>query len=320
FLIGPAVGGVVLAFASWRWLFSLSLPLAAVVFAWAARRLPESRAVIPRPFDAAGTAVLVLLLIALVVGLSGLDASAFGASMARPNVWGPLALAAVLVPVLAVIERHVEAPLLRPGLLARRPVQIACVLAVGAGIVEATFVLLSAYTVVAFGVGESEGSYLLLPLVAGVALGAPVAGRLLDRIGARPVVTMASVLILVGMAGVAAAPSLGLHITATVILGLGLSGVLGSSLSYILLAEAGRDERAVAQGLSTVFLSIGQLAGAALLTALAASSTSPEAGYRLGFGVVAAGALVLVVAARLLPLYRSRSATAEPKSASLDIT
>ncbi|MEM1115022.1 MAG: MFS transporter [Bacteroidota bacterium] len=304
FLIGPAVGGVMLAFASWRWLFALSLPLAAVVFAWAARRLPESRAATPRPFDAAGTATLVLLLVALVLGLSGLDASALGASLARPAVWVPLGLVAALVPVLVTVERRAEAPLLRPGLVARRPVQVACVLAVGAGVVEATFVLLSAYVVVAFGVGDSAGSYLLLPLVAGVAIGAPVAGRLLDRVGPRPVVTVASVLILAGMAGVAAAPSLGLHVAATVVLGLGLSGVLGSSLSYILLAEAGEGERTVAQGLSTIFLSVGQLAGAALLAALAASATSPEAGYRLGFAVVAAGAVGLVVVARVLPSRR----------------
>ncbi len=301
FLIGPALGGVVLAVASWRWLFALSLPLAAIVFAWSARRLPESRASAPRPFDATGTALLVLLLGAAVIGLSGLDASALTSSLARPAVAVPLGLSLVLVPVLAAVERRAEAPLLRPGLLARRQVQVACLLAVGAGVVEATFVLLSAYAVVAFDVGESAGSYLLLPLVAGVALGAPVSGRLLDRVGARPVVTAASALILTGMAGVAAAPSLGLHVAATVVLGLGLSGVLGSSLSYILLAEAGRDERAVAQGLSTIFLSVGQLIGAALLAALAASAADPEAGYRLGFSVVAAGTVVLVAAARLLP-------------------
>ncbi|HIG73359.1 MAG TPA: MFS transporter [Bacteroidetes bacterium] len=301
FLIGPALAGIVLAFASWRWVFALSLPLAAVVYTLAARRLPESRAETARPFDAAGTIALVALLVSLVVGLSGLDASGLSASVARPAVWGPLGLAVVLVLALGVIERRAAAPLLRPGLVARRPVQIACVLAVGAGVVEATFVLLSAYSVVAFGVEKSAASYLLLPLVGGVALGAPLAGRTLDRVGVRPVVLTATALIVLGMAAIAAAPTLGLHIAATVVLGLGLSGVLGSSLSYIFLAEAGRDERAVAQGLSTIFLSVGQLTGAALLAALAASATDSEAGYRLGFGVVAVGAAALVVAALFLP-------------------
>ena len=306
FLVGPALGGVVLAFASWRWLFALSLPLAAVVFALSARTVPESRAETPRPFDAAGVAVLTGLLVALVVGLSDLDASALAASLGRPSVWGPLALAAGLAAALVVVERRAPAPLIRPGLIARRPVQVACALAVGAGLIEATFVLLSAYAVAAFGVDRSTASYLLLPLVLGVALGSPLAGRLLDRVGPRPVVTVAALLAAVGMGVVAAGPGLAVHVAGTVVLGLGLSGILGSSLSYILLTEAGAEERTVAQGLSTVFISVGQLVGAAVLAALAASAAVPEDGYRTGFAVVAGVALVLAALAQALPARGAR--------------
>ena len=301
FLVGPAVGGVVLALASWRWLFALSLPLALLVYALSARTLPESRALAPRPFDALGVATLVGLLVALVVGLSGLEADALGASLGRPAVWGPLALAAGLAVAFAAVERRAEAPIVRPGLVARRPVKVACALAVGAGLVEATFVLLSAYTVAAFGVEKATASYLLLPLVGGVAIGSPLAGRLLDRVGVRPVVTAAAALVAVGMGVVAAGPGLGLHVAGTVVLGVGLSGVLGSSLSYILLQEADVEERAVAQGLSTVFISVGQLVGAAGLAALAASAGDPVEGYRAGFAVVAVAGVVLVGMARLLP-------------------
>ncbi|MDX1419101.1 MAG: MFS transporter [Rubricoccaceae bacterium] len=301
FLIGPAVAGIVLSLASWRWVFALTLPLAALVFALSARTVPNSRAATPRPFDAAGVVVLTAILGALVVGLSGLDASALAASLARPAVWGPLAVVAVLVPVFVRIERRATSPIVRPGLIARRPVQVACALAVGAGLVEATFVLLSAYAVAAFGVAQAQASYLLLPLVAGVALGAPVAGRLLDRVGARPVVTVGALLIAAGMGTVALGPGLGLHVAGTVVLGVGLSGILGSSLSYILLNEAGADERTVAQGLSTVFISVGQLAGAAALAALASSADVPAEGYRAGFVAVAVVALGLALLARALP-------------------
>ena len=300
FLIGPALGGILLAVASWRWLFALSLPLALLVFVLSARTLPESRAVAPRAFDAAGVATLAALLAALVVGLSGIDASAPWSGLTEAWVWLPLALAVALLVLLVSVERRAEAPILRPGLVSRRPVQAACLLAIGAGIVEATFVLLSSYAVAAFGVERSTASYLLLLLVAGVTVGAPVAGRMLDRVGARSVVTVAMGLVAAGMGVVALAPSLAVHLVGTVVLGLGLSGILGSSLAYILLAEAGADERAVAQGLSTIFLSVGQLVGAATLAALAASSASAVAGYQAGFGGIAVGAVVLAVVARQL--------------------
>ncbi|MEO0856342.1 MAG: MFS transporter [Bacteroidota bacterium] len=295
FLVGPAMGGIVLAFASWRWLFAISLPLASLVFVLSARSLPRSESVTPRPFDALGTATLTGFLAILVVGLSGLDATEPWLGVQSGWVGGAFAVAAVLLGLFVWAERRALAPLIRPGLIARRPVQIACALAFGAGLVEATFVLLSDYTVTTFGVEPSRGSYLLLPLVAGVTVGAPVAGRLLDRVGARPVVTVAALLIAVGMGVVTIAPSLGVHIAGTVVLGLGLSGILGSSLSYILLSESSADERAVAQGLSTIFISVGQLAGAALLAALAASATTASVGYRMGFGVVAGTGLLLAL-------------------------
>ena len=298
FLVGPALGGIVLAFASWRWLFALTLPLAALVFVLSARTIPDTRAETPRPVDRAGISLLVVLLVALAFGLSGLDAGDLGASLAAPLVWGPLALAAALLAAFVAVERRAPAPLVRPALVARRHVQIACALAVGAGLVEATFVFLSAYAVQAFGVTKAEGSYLLLPLVLGVAVGSPLAGRLLDRVGARPVVTVGCVLVAIGLAVIAAGPALPVHVVGTLLVGTGLAGLLGSSISYILLAEAEAEERTVAQGLSTLSLSVGQLVGGALVGAIAATAVAPVAGYRTAFALIAGVALLLALVAQ----------------------
>ncbi|MFN3598051.1 MAG: MFS transporter [Rubricoccaceae bacterium] len=297
FLVGPALAGLVLSVANWRWLFTLLLPLAAIVLWHGLRALPDTRAAQPRPPDLLGTALLVAALVAFALGVGGLDAQALRASLVRPVVWGPLAAGLAAAAAFLVAERRAANPLVRPGLVARRAVQIACALGVGAGLVEATFVFLPAYAVGTFGVTRAEASYLLLPLVGAMALASPVAGRLLDRLGPAPVVGTGMALLGVGMAGVAAAPLLALHVAATVAVGLGLAGVLGSSLSYILLAEAGADERAVAQGLSTIALTVGQLLGAAGVGAVAASAAVPEQGFRAAFAVVGGLAFALAFAA-----------------------
>lgn len=298
FLVGPALGGIVLAVASWRWLFALLLPFAALVLVLSARSVPETRAASPRPLDTPGVVLLTGFLVALAVGLSGLDAEADALRLGAPAVWGPLVVAVALAVALGVAERRAAFPLVRPGLVAKRHVRIACALAVGAGLVEATFVFLSAYAVEAFDVSTAQGSYLLLPLVLGVALGSPGAGRLLDRIGTRPVVTAGCLLVAVGLGVVASGPSLAGHVAGTVAIGLGLAGLLGSSISYILLVEAEPDERALAQGLATLALSVGQLLGAAVVGALAASAPTTAGGYRLTFGAFAVVALALAVVAQ----------------------
>ena len=79
------------------------------------------------------------------------------------------------------------------------------------------------------------------------------------------------------------------------LIGFGLSGLLGSALSYILLNESEAAERTVAQGIITLFISIGQLVGAALIGALVASGGSGPEGYQTAFLLMGGVAVLLAV-------------------------
>ena len=61
--------------------------------------------------------------------------------------------------------------------------------------------------------------------------------------------------------------------TAGAFIGLGLSILSGSSLRYIMLNEVEKVDRAVTQGMLTIFVSVGQLTGAALIGVVIAQST-----------------------------------------------
>lgn len=292
FLIGPIIGGIMLALTSWRWLFSLLLPLAAAVFVTGMRTVPDTRSENPRSPDLVGTALLIGALVFVAFGLNRIDSTALWTSLKDLTIGPPILLGVLLAIAFVISQRRVADPLVRPSLMAKRAVQIVCLLAVGAGLVEATFVYLPSYAVDAFGVTRSQASYLLMPLVLSMAVASPVAGRRLDRVGAAKVLGPGSLLLGIGLLVMAFAGSLMIHVLGTILLGLGLAGVLGSSVSYVLLREAGSDERAVAQGLSTIALTIGQMTGAAMVGALAASGT--VGGYQNAFLVI--GVIVLAMA------------------------
>ncbi len=297
FLLGPILGGVLLLL-SWHWLFLVNLPIAAAVVVGALRVLPSAGAAEPRPFDWAGMAVLGIMLGAFAYALNRLDAANLVQSFGRPDVWVFLVVAVALALAFPAIERRAHDPVLRPGLFRSRQIVIASGLSLGAGMSEASVVFVPALLVAAFGVTVSKASFMLLPIVVALGLGAPAFGRMLDRAGSRAVVALSTALIGVGMALVSAfTATLFLFYLAGALIGLGMAGLLGSSLRYVMLNEAPASERGAAQGILTVFISVGQLVGSAVLGAIIASHGSDTGSYGAAFLLVAVVMAVLTVAA-----------------------
>ena len=106
FLIGPILGGILLGLFGWRSLFLVNLPIALIVIVLALATLPSTRPAAPRPFDWIGMTVLGVLLASLAFGINQLDTTNFGASLVSPNVWAPLLLTIILIPVFVAAERR----------------------------------------------------------------------------------------------------------------------------------------------------------------------------------------------------------------------
>ena len=197
-------------------------------------------------------------------------------------------------------------PFLPRELVAHPQLRIAAVVAFAAGLVEAGMVFLPDIAVLAFAVPESRASWMMLPLVGALLVGAPTAGALLDRIGPRPVLQGGLAATILGLALFAALPlSQPVFFAAGMAIGLGLSGLLGAPLRYIVLREAGEQRRGAGQGLLTVVLGLGQIAGAGLVGVLAGAQASELAGYREALGVLAAAC---ALALALTPGLRAQAA------------
>jgi MFS family permease len=192
---------------------------------------------------------------------------------------------------------HERGPFLPRELVRHKQLQLVAAVAFAAGLVEAAMVFLPDIAVLAFEVSESRASWMMLPLVGTLLCGAPTAGILLDRIGPRPVLQGGLVFTIFGLALFAALPlSKAVFFAAGMAVGLGLAGLLGAPLRYIVLREAGEHRRGAGQGLLTLVLGFGQIAGAGLVGVLAGGQASELGGYRYALGALAAAcALALAV-------------------------
>jgi MFS family permease len=310
FIIGPILGALLLGI-GWQWIFLVNLPVAALVLALGWYALPAGGAARPQPFDLAGLLALSLLLGGLTVGTSNLDAANLLGSLSRPLVWPFLLLALAAAPAFWWAEGRAADPLLRPSLLHVRQLILANGITAGAGLGEGVIVFLPSLAVAAYGVSTSTASYMTLPVVLAMAVGSPLAGRLLDVVGPRPVILAGSALLSAGMLvlGLLGAQLWAFYV-ASALIGLGLASLLGAPIRYIMLSEAPPDDRASAQGAVTVFTGIGQLLSGSLVGAVAASGGGGVAGYTLAY-LVSGGVAFLLV---LLALGLRRNAAAAPQA------
>lgn len=323
FLVGPILGGVMLSLASWHWLFLINLPLAVVIIALSLRMLPASRPASTTRFDWAGTFLIAGLLASLAYGLNQIDTSQFLPSLISLQVWPFLAAAALLTVVLTQVEARAENPILPGSLFTRRQRKLAYVLSAGAGFSEASLVYLPLLAVVALasnGVTQRNASWLLLPVVFAMAFGSPLAGRFLDRFGSRVVILTGTLVMTGGLILLSLmASSMTAFILSGILIGLGLSALLGAPVRYIMLNESTPAERSTAQGIIAIFSSVGQLLGSALVGAAATSQSTQSAlaGYTTAFLVVAAGSLIMVLLSFLLKGREAETAAAQANSQSI---
>jgi MFS family permease len=251
---------------------------------------------------------LAVLLAALVAGIGQLDTTSLATSMQSPSVWPCFAVIAVGVPLLWSVEKRAMDPVLPPDLLESAQLRIVGAIAIAVGSVEAGMVFLPDIAVLNFGVDAATASLTMLPLVLTLAVGAPLAGWLLDLVGPRTVVQVGLALTVAGLLALALLPLDWRNFYLSgVMVGCGLSALLGAPLRYITLQEAGDSRRGAGQGLLTLFISVGQLVGAAVIGGVVGSSGDALPGYRQSLLTVAvACGLALVLSAALRGRVMSR--------------
>ncbi|GGK78220.1 MFS transporter [Ornithinimicrobium pekingense] len=290
--VGPFVGGWIVDYASWRWIFAINVPLCLVVIALAWWAAPESRTPSPGRFDGAG-AVLA------VVGLGTLTFALTDASTGRPAVVaGTAALAVAALTAFLLVEHRRRSPLLPLGLFRSRVFSAAnamTFLVYGALAVQSLVLVLQLQ--VSAGWSALAAGLTALPVTAALMLLSTWAGALSSRIGPRlpmtvgPLVCAAGLLLLLG-AGQGTRwydvlPGL-------VVFALGLA-LLVSPLTTAVLAAAPEENAGVASGINNAVARAGSLLAVAALPVLAGLSgdsyldpAAMTSGYRVAIAACAA--------------------------------
>lgn len=300
FLVGPILGGIILSVTTWQWLFIINLPIALVVITLGWRLLPATRPDTSKTFDWAGLITLSVLLAALAYSFNQINTQNFFKSLVSLNVLPFFLIGLILLFVFTRIEQKANDPIVNLDLFKSRQTKLASLLSAGSGLGESGLVFIPALAVAALPtlINTHNSSYMLLPVVLAMAVGSPLVGRLMDKFGSKIMVFSGTLLLAVGMMMLSSSQlsaTLWGFILSAVIIGFGLSSLLGAPMRYIMLNEASAEDRTSAQGLITLFTSIGQLISSALIGAVAASMGGGVSGYGAAYRVVGFVAVLMVI-------------------------
>ncbi len=297
FLIGPFIAGVMLHYLSWNFLFIINLPVSAILMFYSLRLLPNKSVSNVTRIDWKGIISLGLGLAGFTYGINNIDGNNIQ-SLFQMNVTVPFAVALVSFVFLLLTEKNTPSPIIKFGFFRQRQIIIVGILAMATGLIQACFVFLPKFVVQNFQVEPSTASFMLVPFVLASAVGSPVFGRLIDKYGVKYIIMIGLLLMGVGfyLMSVTGTSLFFYYLNGTFI-GLGMSVLSGSSLRYIMLNNTDAEDRAISQGMLTIFTSVGQLAGSAMVGILLASFTN---GYTLIFtGISVLLAILILVSVKL---------------------
>ena len=315
---GPLVGGAVTQGLDWHWIFWVNVPIGLIAIVLSLARLAESHGPTTR-----------LDLPAVVLVAGGATALVWGLIRAGDTGWGSQAIAMLSLGILLIAgfvawERRASHPMLPVILFRSRAFSAANTTGfLMAGAIFSAAFLIAQYLQFVLGYSPLNTGLRLLPWTATPLVVAPLAGRLSDRIGTRPVLVAGMLLQGIGLAWVATVATAGVEygqlVVPLVVAGVGISMALPVTPTAVLGAVAPRD-MGKASGVNSTL----QRFGAAFAIAVAAAvfsanghlgtATSFTAGFRPALAVVAGLSVVGAMTALAIGPRRLAATAAQPQS------
>ena len=321
--LGVVLGGVLTSEAGWRWVFAINVPIGAALLiaiplvvparpqtntaqAGTAQTNTAQAGTAERGLDVPGAVLVTAGTAAVIYGLINVGSHGWTAA----STVLPLALAAAMWTVFALLERRVRRPLLTVGLLRRRAVLAGSFL-----MLAATGLLVGGFFLGSFALQHTHGysalhvGLVFLPVAVAIVTGAQTGSRALTRVNARVVAVAGLALAAAGYAVAAGWPQPAQIVTGLSIAALGIGATFVTAFTAS-LADAAPAEGGLRSALVNTFHELGGAAGVAVLSSAAGAGlvtahlASHDFARAFTVGAVCA-AVALTIAAALVPAVRS---------------
>ncbi len=270
-VVGPTLGGILIASLSWHWIFFVNLPIGIIGTWMVIRFVPATRPSGGQKFDGWGALAFLVTLLMFLLALTIGQETGFTALPVLALIGGSFLSLLLFI----WVERTVREPMLDLKIFRDRHFTVSLITAVITfiAIAGATF-LLPFYLQNVLGYDPRQVGFLLAVIPVVLALVSPISGNLSDRYGTRSIAVIGLVLLVIGYAALRTlstqTSAIG-FILRFLAVGLGM-GVFQSPNNSAIMGSATRERLGVVSGTLAIARTMGQTTGIALLGAIWANS------------------------------------------------
>jgi EmrB/QacA subfamily drug resistance transporter len=317
--MGPTVGGLLLAAGGWRLIFFVNVPFGIFGALAAILLVPRSRNLMARAsFDWTGLGIFFPAVVALLSAISFGAVRGWGA----PLIVGLFVVAGVLGVLFVWHERRTRIPMLDLTLFRHARFSTGIFSGMGSYLVMFGVLLLVPFYLErgqGFGTARSGLELMAMPLAFGLV--APFAGRLADRLGARPLTVSGMAMVTAGLLALGATrPTTAPFLLLLAVIGVGM-GLFTSPNNASIMGAAPAQQAGMASGVLNMTRGMGTALGLAVtgsIFTVAGGDAGTMHGAQHAFTVTAYVLAGVAAAAGLVSALRSNGPLANATLSSVE--
>ncbi|MFS0862964.1 MFS transporter [Fredinandcohnia sp. 179-A 10B2 NHS] len=248
-ILGPSVGGLIISYFEWQWIFLINLPISFIVLMMVAR-YKQTQQVIVKPIDYKGIFLVSITILATMYGITSGNLVFIGIGI-------------LLIPILLGIEKKQTDPVLNSAYFTRKSTLVILVTSLFSGVVMATSInFLPYFSEAILHLEKGSSGIFATPFAVSSTIASLVAGILSDKVGAKKVLILGFLISLIGSISLATiVSSLELFMVVITIMGFGVGIIIGAPLNILIMNEINPLETGLAMGYLSLTRSIGSTLG-----------------------------------------------------------
>lgn len=281
-VLGSALGSAVVgAFGVDRWplMFYLCIPFCLAVIVASVAYLPDSEVEqSPGRMDIAGSVLFTLFVLLLLLGVKSIGETSSPLVAAAPFIG-----AVACVVAFRFVESRAEDPVFHLEYFHNRQIVITMIVSFFIGCFVISLVLVPELAEYAMGDPLGSGGYYILAIGLTSFVATPVAGKVIDKTGPKPVLMTGLAISIAGLLFLAlvavAAPSIATFVAGLAVVGAGMGMAMGAPTNYMILENTDKRDSTSAIATITLIRQIGTTVAPAVYIGLITSAPG-LAGYQ----------------------------------------